>query len=171
MPIIDKDVIRNRLVKAGYERELTPYNTNWYINCGGHALGLDGWYNFRLDEEQSWTDFHRTGKKGQWKNLERKYVSILLREFPDLKLVNRKLIDDVAIDLSRFEIIAFRICRIPIFCDFHFMRCEPNGDWTEKHGCRKGITRHNYEDIYDIWDGYNGKLFFFVRPRQVHPAS
>ena len=111
--------------------------------------------------------YHIKGKN-HWRNLERKYVKNILQEFPELRLAKDEEIRNVEIDLEKFEIIAFRIQREAFFCNYHFMRCEPNGDWTEKKGCEETIYRHPYEDIYDIWDKYNGKLYFFVRRRQSY---
>ncbi len=120
-----------------------------------------------FDHEDTWDDYHQTTHKGGWKHLERKCVKQILKEFPECKLISKDKIINVEIDLDRFEIIAFRIRRKIFFGDFHFMRCERNGDWTEKQGSWHQIYQHNYEDIFDIWGEYDGKLYFFIRKRQA----
>ena len=139
---------------------------DFYVNCGGHAFGVDGWY-IPADKEDLFQDFYTArNNKGGWRSLERKFVKNILRDFPGLKLLKKESVDNVSVDLDRYEIIAFRIRRTAVFADYHFMRCEKNGDWTEKRGSRRDIFRYNYEDIYDVWGEYDGKLYFFVRERR-----
>lgn len=133
---------------------------DFYVNCGGYAFGVEGWY-IPADHADLWEDYHHC----KWRNLERKFVKYILHDFSNLRLATKSEIDNLEIDLEKYEIVAFRIRRAAFFCDFHFMRCERNGDWTEKRGSERKIYRHPYEDIYDIWDEYDGKIFFFVRER------
>lgn len=138
---------------------------DFYVNCGGHAFGVDGWYT-PADHEDLYLDYKTASRnKGGWRKLERKFVKNILRDFPGLKLLKKESVDNVSVDLDRYEIIAFRIQRAAIFADYHFMKCEKNGDWSEKQGSVKDIFRHNYEDIYDVWGKYDGRLYFFVRER------
>lgn len=137
---------------------------DFYVNCGGHAFGVEGWYTPANHEDLYW-DFRAASRnKGGWRKLERKFVKYILHDFPELQIISYEDISNLSIDLDKYEIIAFRIKRT-IFGDYHFMRCERNGEWTEKRGTGK-IYRHNYEDIYDIWEEYNGKLYFFKRERK-----
>ena len=145
----------------------TNKNPEFYTNCAGYAFGTNGWYLPGKDQEWIQNGYHRSDYKGGWRNFERSCVKFILKDFPELRLVPKKEIDEINIDVTKYEIIAFRIRRASFFCDFHFMKCEPNGDWTEKCGHNRCINRYNYEDIYDIWNVYDGKLFFFVRPRPI----
>ena len=140
----------------------------FYVNCGGHAFGVDAWYHPSKNVD-TWDEFHRKGKN-HWRNLERTYVHNIMHDFPELQLVSRSKIENLEINPKMYEMIAFRIRRCPFFGDFHFMRMESNGDWTEKKGSGKEIYRHRYETIFDpeTWGEYDGRLFFFVRLRKDH---
>ena len=138
---------------------------SYYINCGGHALHVDSWYQIGPDVHWFNNGLSRCSKNCGWRNFERTCVKHILRDCPDLKLVDEKLVDDVAIDLDKYEIIAFRIDR-HYFGGYHFMRCERNGDWTEKCGHYSCISRHNYENIHEAWGkDFDGREYFFIRER------
>jgi hypothetical protein len=142
----------------------TNREDSYYQNCGGYALGIDSWYQLGPDVNWFNEGLSRCSRKGGWREFERSCVRYILKDNPELKLVDNKLIDEVAIDLDKIEIIAFRISR-QFFGSYHFMRCDQNGDWLEKRGHYSHIHRHRYEEIHDIWGEYNGREFFFVRKR------
>lgn len=157
---LDKDTID----KLCHEKDREK---SFYQNCGGFALGIDSWY--QLGPTVDW--FNRCSshcsKKGGWRDFERRCVRHILRDNPELHLISSDLIDEVSIDLDASEIIAFRIGRNWLG-SYHFMRCEPNGDWTEKKGHSPYIYRHNYETIHEAWSKeYDGKEYFFVRERRA----
>lgn len=137
---------------------------SYYVNCGGHALRVNSWYQIGSDVHWFNDNLARCSKNGGWRNFERACVKHILKDCPELKLVSAELIDDVAIDLDKYEIIAFRISR-QYFGGYHFMRCERDGNWTEKNGHLSSVRKHNYEDIHDIWGEYDGREYFFVRKR------
>lgn len=160
---IDPMLIEHNKINS-LSKKLTQ-EKSFYVNCGGHAFGVDGWYT-PSKHVDNWDEYHVKGKN-HWRNLERKYVKNILHDFPELRLAKDSEVRNVEIDVEKYEIIAFRIRRASFFCDYHFMRCEPDGTWTEKQGSRSAIHSHKYEDIYDIWDEYDGRLYFFVRERQA----
>lgn len=149
------DVLSTRLTEPAW----------FYVNCGGHALGINAWYTPSKNVDM-WAEYHRKGKN-HWRNLERSYVKNILRDFPELKLISHEDIREIVFDPEMYEIIAFRIRRQSFFADFHFMKMEPNGDWTEKKGSGRTIYWHRYETIFDadVWKEYDGRLFFFIRKR------
>ena len=159
---IDPMIIEHNRINVLSDRLTQP--PSFYVNCGGHAFGIDGWYTPSKFVD-AWNEYHVKGKN-HWRNLERKYVKNILHDFPELRLARDEEIRNVDIDIEVFEIIAFRIQRVPFYCNFHFMRCESDGTWTEKKGTHNTIYHYLYEDIYDVWGKYDGKLYFFVRQRQ-----
>ena len=152
------------LEKAEVEKYKKLDKWNNHINCGGYALHVDGWYEIGSDINWWNNETSKATRTGEWRKLERKCVRHILNDNPELKLVSRRMIDNVEVNLDKYEIVAFRISR-NWFGSYHFMRCEPNGDWTEKCGSRTTVYRHPYEDIYDIWGDMDGRIYFFIRPR------
>jgi hypothetical protein len=152
------DVLAERLTHPDY----------WYTNCGGFALAGSGWYQPGDWNENETRRAYRTAEKNKngWRSLEKKLVKLVQTDFPDLQTVTKDRIDNLEIDPEKYEIIAFRIRRARFFCDFHFMKCDKDGNWIEKKGHNKEISCHRYEDIYDIWGNYDGKIFFFTRERK-----
>lgn len=152
------DVLSTKLTKPSW----------FYVNCGGYAFGINAWYTPSKNVD-TWAEYHRSGKN-HWRNLERSYAKNILCDFPELKCISHKDVKDIVYDPEEYEMIAFRIRRHAFFGDFHFMRMEPDGNWTEKKGSAKEIYQHRYETIFDAetWGEYDGKLFFFVRLRKDH---
>jgi len=138
---------------------------SWYQNCGGFALGIEGWYMPTENTEEYLSDFRKAERKNMWRPLEEKFAKKILKDFPELRIVSKKAIDNVDVDTNRYEIIAFRIERNWWTATFHFMKCDRNGDWLEKQGHYPTILRHRYEEIYDIWGKHDGHIYFFVRER------
>ena len=149
-------------------------NAQSYVNCAGYAFGVNGWYEPADSEKEAWKKFSPHPKKNgePWRDWERRYVRRILRDFPEWKLISSKLIDNLEIDPEEYEIVAMRLRRIYVFHDFHFMRCEPNGNWTDKNGSDPEIHSRRYEQIYDKWNGnYDGKIYFFAKPRKIKPST
>ena len=136
----------------------------YYVNCGGHAFGVNGWYQVGPDINWFNNGLSRCTRKGGWRGFERSCVKYILKDNPSWTLADAKAIDDVSVDPEKYEIIAFRIKR-SFFGDFHFMKCEVNGDWTSKYGHNSLIMRCPYEDVHAAWKEYDGKEYFFVRKR------
>jgi len=153
------------LEKAEVEKYKKLDSCNNEINCGGHALHVNSWY--QIGDDINWfnDEIRKASHTREWRKFEHKCVRYILSDVPELKLINRRLVDNVEVDLEQYEIIAFRIARNWLG-SFHFMRCESNGDWTEKCGSRTTIYRYPYEDIYDIWGNMDGRIYFFIRPRR-----
>lgn len=135
-----------------------------YTNCGGFALGTGGWYSPGNNERWFCDNAWECRNNEQWRRFEKRCVRFLVEEFPDLKPVKRDEIYNVSIDIEKYEIIGFRIRRDRLFSDFHFIKCDENGNWKTKHGYLAESTSR-YECLDEVWDTYDGKEFYFVRRR------
>lgn len=134
-------------------------------NCGGFALGVQGWY--QLGDTMKWfNDLAWTCKNNtNWRNFEKKCVRKLLEDRPDLKPIDKRDVYDVNIDVEQYEIIGFRIRRSRLFADFHFIVCDKEGNWQQKHGTNRPAQPVRYECIAEAWGSYDGKEFYFTRKR------
>ena len=136
-------------------RNMNNTSTSQY-NCGGFALGIFSWYtpfneitNIDLDTPDDYLE------------IEEIAIDNILSDFPDLKLVSSYMVYNMEIDYNINEIIAFRFSSY----DFHFWKLEADGKWYDKMGGLPCIDNHKYYDVFDPWGSYDGKIYFFTRPR------
>lgn len=142
-----KNVLKKRNIKNTEKRN---------YNCGGYALGTYSWYTpFKKITAINLRNHH------MYHAIEKDAVAKILTDFPDLQLVEENTIFNKSVDYTKNEIIAFRFSHH----DFHFWKISKNGRWYDKMGSSYYINSHKYFDVFENWGTYDGKLYFFTRPR------
>lgn len=137
----------------------TFHREQFYTNCAGYAFGVKGWYMPAKNMKEYLDSFAHIDGHGRWRELERKFVKRILREFSGWTLANKCQL------IEGNEYVAFRIRRVSFFCDFHFMKFDGT-KWTQKYGHQEVSPEwFKLEDIFEpeAWGEYDGKLYVFKR--------
>ena len=138
------------------------------FNCGGWALNTFSWYRPTIfgDNIRCWgDDYYQNMTDKQAFNITLKAVNAMLREFPDLRVIEHLK------ELNKDEYaIAFRIGKD--IDDFHYCKRAKNGHWTHKMGglCIEKITKK--EVFAPVWlDGYCGFIVLFAKKDLTSPQN
>ena len=128
-------------------------------NCGGYALGLFCWY---APFEN--VHYYCLKSKRAYRQLESVAINQMLKEMPDLRLINDDVVRNKEFDIKKYTVIAFRLSRE----DFHYYRLGKNWQWYDKLGGTKKIYNHSYNEVWENWGSrgqYDGKIYFFLKAR------